>query len=50
MASSSRGTLGSTMRGDTGSSLICFIATATGGPPSKGTRPVSISYSTMPTA
>ena len=37
-------------RGGTGGSLICFIATVTGRSPSNGTRPVSISYSTMPTA
>ena len=35
--------------GGTGSSLRCFIAIATAESPSNGTRPVSISYSTMPT-
>ena len=33
----------SKVRGGTGGSWICFIATVTGRSPSKGTRPVSIS-------
>ncbi len=35
--------------GGTGSSPRCFIAIATAESPSNGTRPVSISYSTIPT-
>ena len=41
------GTPGATRVGGTGSSPRCFIATATAESPSNGTRPVSISYSTI---
>ena len=48
MASSASGMEGSISRGESGMELICWMATETGVSPSKGRRPVIISYRTTP--
>ena len=48
ISSSGSGMLGSMSRGASGTELRCCIATDTALSPSKGSRPVSISYSTTP--
>ena len=48
ISSSGSGMLGSISRGASGTELRCWMATDTALSPSKGRRPVSISYSTTP--
>src|SRR5712691_2669543 len=50
ISSSADGILGLNWLGGVGKSCMCCMATATGVSPSKGERPVSISYMTTPSA
>ena len=48
ISSRASGMVGSISRGERGMELMCWMATDTAVSPSKGSRPVIISYSTTP--